>query len=82
MSLTPYQTQELTVTGSIGVVTSKFNLKELNEKIGYGTETLSRGRYAEVLSSSRGFTTEESTYFEDNAMKAYKSFITKAAASR
>lgn len=74
--------EELTVTGSIGVVTSKFNLKELNERIGYNTETLSRGRYAEVLSSSRGFTPEEESYFEEGAQKAYKSFITKAAASR
>lgn len=40
--------EELTITGSIGVVSSKFNLKELNEKIGYGVETISRGRYAEV----------------------------------
>jgi hypothetical protein len=64
------------------VVTSKFNLKELNERIGYGTETLSRGRYAEVLSSSRGFTPEEEAYFEEGALKAYTSFITKAAASR
>ena len=41
--------EELTVTGSIGVVTAKFNVEELNAKLGYGTEMISRGRYAEVL---------------------------------
>lgn len=74
--------EELTVTGSIGVVTSKFNLEALNNRLGFSSETLSRGRYAEVLSSSRGFTTEEEEYFELGAQKAYSSFITKAAASR
>lgn len=74
--------EELTITGSIGVVTSKFNAEVLNRRIGYNSETLSRGRYAEVLSTTRGFTEEEETYFEDGAMAAYRSFTTKAAASR
>lgn len=74
--------EELTVTGSIGVVTSKFNLEELNDKLGFGSETISRGRYAEVLSSSRGFTQDEADYFEAGAWKAYLSFTTKAAMSR
>lgn len=74
--------EELTVTGSIGVVTSKFNAEKLNEKIGYNTETISIGRYAELFSTTRGFTEEEAKYFEENAMKFYQSFITKAAASR
>jgi signal peptide peptidase SppA len=74
--------EELTVTGSVGVVTAKFNTGELNDKLGVGTETISRGRFAEVLSSNRGFTEDEEAYFEEGAQKAYTSFITKAAASR
>lgn len=74
--------EDLTVTGSIGVVTAKFNAQELNRKIGYVVETVSRGRYAEILSTSRGFTEEEDSYFADGARQAYLSFITKAAASR
>merc|ERR1711871_562484 len=74
--------EEFTVTGSIGVVTSKFNAGELFEKIGYGTETISRGRFAEVLTASRGFTEDEEKYFSESAQKAYKSFTTKAAYSR
>ena len=40
--------EELTVTGSIGVVLTKFNTKRLNEKLGIGTETVSIGKFAEV----------------------------------
>ena len=40
--------EELTITGSIGVVSSKFNAAELNEKAGVGVDSISRGRYAEV----------------------------------
>jgi protease IV len=64
------------------VVTSKFNLEKLNDKLGYKVETISRGRFAEVLSSSRGFTPDEEQFFADNAMRAYKSFTSKAAMSR
>ena len=74
--------EDLTVTGSIGVVTSKFNLQELNSKIGFTSDTISRGRFAEILSSSRGFTEEEDAYFAAGAQVAYKSFVSKAARSR
>ena len=40
--------EELTITGSIGVVSSKFNAGELNVKLGVGVDTISKGRYAEV----------------------------------
>jgi hypothetical protein len=37
--------EKLTITGSVGVVTAKFNLKELYRRIGFAKETISRGRY-------------------------------------
>eukprot|EP01041_Mallomonas_annulata_P000176 gene176-302_t len=74
--------EDLTITGSIGVVASKFNAKELFDKLGYGVELLSRGKFAEVLTSARGFTEAEKDYFEKAARQAYDSFIGKAAASR
>ncbi len=40
--------EQLSVTGSIGVVSGKFNIKELNEKLGVATQTVSIGRFAEV----------------------------------
>jgi protease IV len=44
--------EELTITGSIGVVSSKFNAGELNTKLGVGVDTISKGRYAEVRQDS------------------------------
>jgi hypothetical protein len=44
--------EELTITGSIGVVLSKFNTKNLSAKLGVGVENISRGRYAEVIYSA------------------------------
>jgi hypothetical protein len=44
--------------------------------LGFGSETVSRGRCAKVLSSNCGFTQDEESYIEE-----YSSFITKAAAS-
>ncbi|KAG7944360.1 hypothetical protein I3843_15G096900 [Carya illinoinensis] len=43
--------ENLTLTGSIGVVTGKFNLGNLYEKIGFNKEIISRGRYAELLAA-------------------------------
>lgn len=36
--------EALTITGSIGVVSGKFNLRSLYERVGYSKTTLSRGR--------------------------------------
>ncbi|PON61657.1 ClpP/crotonase-like domain containing protein [Parasponia andersonii] len=43
--------ENLTLTGSIGVVTGKFNLGNLYEKIGFNKEIISRGRYAELFAA-------------------------------
>ncbi|KAH9778361.1 serine protease SPPA [Citrus sinensis] len=45
--------ENLTLTGSIGVVTGKFNLGKLYEKIGFNKEIISRGKYAEVLAAEQ-----------------------------
>ena len=36
--------ERLTITGSIGVITGKFDLGELYNKIGYAKELISRGK--------------------------------------
>ncbi|KAF6255484.1 peptidase family S49-domain-containing protein [Scenedesmus sp. NREL 46B-D3] len=75
--------QPLTVTGSIGVVTGKFNLAELYERVGYAKTLLSRGKFAEFLAAdNRAFNDEEASLFEESAQYAYRSFRDKAAASR
>jgi len=74
--------ESLTLTGSIGVVTGKFSLRELYEKIGFNKETISRGRFAELLLETRKFNDDEAALFDSAAQYAYTQFRNKAAASR
>merc|ERR1712176_1436984 len=74
--------EPLTLTGSIGVVTGKFNLEELNKKVGFNSEAVSKGEYAELNTSSRAFEDFEYEYFSAGAQNAYESFRDKAAFSR
>ncbi|XP_024170321.1 serine protease SPPA, chloroplastic isoform X1 [Rosa chinensis] len=75
--------ENLTLTGSIGVVTGKFNLGKLYEKIGFNKEIISRGKFAEVLAAEqRPFKPEEAELFAKSAQNSYKQFRDKAASSR
>ena len=40
--------EALTITGSIGVVTGKFNLSRLYDRVQYNKEIISRGRYGSI----------------------------------
>ena len=74
--------EALTITGSIGVVTGKFCTAELAKKIGYASETISKGTYAEILNDARPFNDKEAELFDKAAWHAYESFRNKAAESR
>ncbi|CAL5362467.1 unnamed protein product [Camellia sinensis] len=75
--------EDLTLTGPIGVVTGKFNLGKLYEKIGFNKEILSRGRFAELtVAKHRPFRPDEVELFAKSAQNAYKQFRDKAAYSR
>lgn len=74
--------EQLTITGSIGVVAGKFSLGELYKKVGYAKETLSKGKYAQLFLESRPQNQEESDLFDASAQHAYESFRNKAAESR
>ncbi|KAL0430995.1 UNVERIFIED_CONTAM: Serine protease SPPA, chloroplastic [Sesamum radiatum] len=75
--------ENLTLTGSIGVVTGKFNLEKLYERIGFNKEIISRGRYAELTAADqRPFRADEAELFAKSAQSAYRSFRDKAASSR
>ncbi len=74
--------EQLTITGSIGVVAGKFSLGELYKKVGYNKETLSKGKYAQLFLDSRPQNQEESDLFDSSAQHAYESFRNKAASSR
>ncbi|KAK1292292.1 hypothetical protein QJS10_CPB17g00481 [Acorus calamus] len=82
--------EELTLTGSIGVVTGKFSLSKLYERIGFNKEIISRGRFAELnAAEQRPFRAapslsrpDEAELFAKGAQNAYKQFRDKAASSR
>ncbi|XP_022769675.1 serine protease SPPA, chloroplastic-like isoform X1 [Durio zibethinus] len=75
--------ENLTLTGSIGVVTGKFNLGKLYEKIGFNKEVISRGRYAELFAAEqRPLRPDEAELFAKSAQNAYEQFRDKAAFSR
>ncbi|KAF9667681.1 hypothetical protein SADUNF_Sadunf15G0048900 [Salix dunnii] len=75
--------ENLTLTGSIGVVTGKFSLGKLYEKIGFNKEIISRGKYAELLAAEqRPLRPDEAELFAKSAQNAYEQFRDKAAFSR
>lgn len=74
--------EPLSITGSIGVVSGKFNLAELYNKVGYNKVVVSSGKFAEVLQDNREFTEEEQRLWEEMAQFSYETFRSKAAASR
>ncbi|KAK6925178.1 Peptidase S49 [Dillenia turbinata] len=75
--------ENLTLTGSIGVVTAKFSLGQLYEKIGFNREIISRGKYAELTAADqRPFRPDEAELFAKSARSAYAQFRDKAALSR
>ncbi|KAL7114772.1 hypothetical protein ACP275_04G142200 [Erythranthe tilingii] len=75
--------ENLTLTGSIGVVTGKINLGKLYENIGFNKEIISRGKYAELVAADhRPFRADEAELFAKRAQDMYKGFVEKAAISR
>ncbi|KAD4385415.1 hypothetical protein E3N88_25583 [Mikania micrantha] len=74
--------ENLTLTGSIGVITAKFNLGKLYEKIGFNKEIISKGQYAELFAADRSFRPDEEKLFAERAQNIYKQFRDKAACSR
>lgn len=74
--------EPFTLTGSIGIVSGKFNLKNLYDKLGVIKESIIRGKAAMMFSSSRGFTKTE----EENLLRImkslYKRFVQMVASER
>ncbi|KAI3820942.1 hypothetical protein L1987_08496 [Smallanthus sonchifolius] len=74
--------ENLTLTGSIGVITGKFNFGKLYEKIGFNKEIISKGQYADLYAADRSFRPDEEKLFAERAQNMYKQFRDKAAHSR
>ena len=65
-----------TVTGSIGVISMKYNVEELmNEKIGVTFDEVRSHRNADWLSFTRPFTTEQAERFQSFNAATYERFL-------
>jgi protease-4 len=71
-----------TLTGSIGVVTGKYVVGEMLDKLGVGTATVSEGTMAEIDSPFRAYTPAERARVEAQMRATYDLFVSKVAASR
>lgn len=71
-----------TITGSIGVISGKFNLREFYHKIGLTKESVNRGKHVDIYSDYRGFTREERKLIREQLWDFYNNFVAKAAEGR
>ena len=71
-----------TLTGSIGVVLTKFVIDGTLKKLGMNMESVSQGKYAEMYSPIRPFSPEERTRMVENMQATYDTFVEKAAQGR
>ncbi len=74
--------QPNTITGSIGVISGKFSFAELYKKIKVNNETLKRGKYADMYSTSRSFTEDERAKLRDQIQQFYDIFVQNVADGR
>jgi protease-4 len=71
-----------TVTGSIGVVTGKFAIRGLYDKLGISTDTIHRGENSGLFGSSDKFTDSERATMDHLMHDIYGQFTRKAAEGR
>jgi len=71
-----------TLTGSIGVLGGKQVIGDGLARLGIRRESVSAGRYAEMLSTERGFDEDEWRRLEEQLDRIYADFTSKAAEDR
>ncbi len=69
-------------TGSIGVIISTLNYKELFGKIGLQSVVFKSGQFKDALNGDRDLTDDEKTYFQGLVMQTYDRFLNIVATSR
>jgi protease-4 len=74
--------QPQTLTGSIGVISGKFNLVKLYEKLGITSEKLTFGKRADLFSTFRKLTREERDFLKKEILWIYDKFLVKVAEGR
>lgn len=73
---------DTTFTGSIGVIISTLNYKDLFGKIGLASVVFKSGKFKDMLNGARDLTPEESDYVQGLVMQTYGKFVGIVAASR
>lgn len=71
-----------TITGSIGVLYTSFDIKGLYDKLGIGREALTRGKNADIDSAYGPLAPEATAKIQAGLEEFYRSFVTKVAQSR
>ena len=74
--------QPQTLTGSIGVLTGKFNMTRMYEKLGVTSEKLIFGEKADLFSTFRALTEEERDFLKKEILWIYDRFLAKVAEGR
>ncbi|OFV99890.1 MAG: signal peptide peptidase SppA [Acidobacteria bacterium RIFCSPLOWO2_12_FULL_54_10] len=78
----PVIAERTTLTGSIGIIYGKLNLKGLYDKLGIHKEIISRGKFANLDSDYGPYTPEERNRVQALMEDFYGKFINKVAAAR
>lgn len=73
---------ETTFTGSIGVIISTLNYRELFGKIGLESVVFKSGKFKDMLNGAREMTPEEMAYVEGLVMQSYEKFLGIVANAR
>ena len=71
-----------TFTGSIGVIISTLNYRDLFGKVGLESVVFKSGKFKDMLSGAREMTPEEKAYVEGLVMQSYDRFVGIVAKSR
>jgi len=74
--------QPQTLTGSIGVISGKFNFVKLYEKLGITAEKLTYGKRADLFSTYKKLNREERDFLKKEILWIYDKFLTKVAEGR
>jgi len=73
---------EATITGSIGSISAKFNVRPMWEKVGVTHDDLSRGPNALLYSSWHDFTPEQRARFEEDHWEGFNMWLRDVAEHR
>lgn len=72
----------MTLTGSIGIVSGKFNLEGFYGKLGVTKEWISHGKHSDMFTFSKGFSEEEQERLEEIMGHYYEGFVKSVSDAR